>query len=214
LTAHISDHQSNYAVTIVVNPDGSSQAAPETQAAFPEAHPAVHPRQLPGHSPASSGNRPAPTLASSSLPAPFDAQLRNVQSEVVAGRAAEAAVHADRIIQQLSDAFGSRHPFALAAGIVRGDIALMTHDYRYGLSIWLYLSHAWHDVVGPDQQTITPLVLNAVWCWSQLPERAALEQQRAIVDLLQRVRIPGGDYLIHNVNWRCERIVAGRKQPR
>lgn len=211
LRADIVDEQSNYSVSILVNPDGSSTPAPPRAATHPQVSPSPQPNGTVEHPTA--GGKAAPNSAAielrrpyDALPEPFRTRLRAACTAVEAGKLAEATSTVDTIIAELTHAFGPHDRAVLAAGIVRGDIALVTHDYEYGLRIWAFIAETWQRVIGPNDLSTIPVVNNAVWCWSQLPEAPALATRDTIIALLQRVTVPGGDSSLQNVYRRLQRL--------
>jgi hypothetical protein len=210
LTVAISDEQSKYTVNIQVNPDGTSQPIQDTVAVDRTLTPTTVAQTgidtapgapAPSTSPAAllTLKRPHEALAE-----PFQSRLQTACNAVESGDIAGAASGVDQIIAELSDAFGSHHLAVVAAGIVRGDIALMAHDHEYGLRIWAFIAETWQGIVGQADLTTIPMVGNALWCWSQLPQAHALAARETITTLLQRVPVPGGDSALQNVYRRLQ----------
>lgn len=211
LTVAINDEQSNYTVNIKVNPDGTSQPIQDTVAIDrPPTPTTVAQRGIdtapgapaPSTSPAALLTLKRPHEA---LPEPFQSRLQTACNAVESGDIAGAASAVDQIISELSDVFGPHHLAVVAAGIVRGDIALMTHDHEYGLRIWAFIAETWQGIIGQQADLTTiPMVGNALWCWSQLPQANALAARETITTLLQRVPVPGGDSALQNVYRRLQ----------
>jgi hypothetical protein len=209
LTVAISDEQSNYNVTILVSPDGTSQPAQDTRAADSPSG-ATDTRSTGVAAPAVSAPASPPAAAMAlrrpyeALPEPFRGRLRSACNTVEQGNLTDATSSVDTIIAELSDAFGPHDLTVVAAGIVRGDIALTAHDYEYGLRIWAFIAETWQRIAGHADLTTIPMVGNAVWCWSQLPKADALTTRDTVIALLQRVPVPGGDSSLQNVYRRLQ----------
>lgn len=211
LTVDIGDEQSNYSVTILVNPDGSSAPMPHAADRPSEARSTPQPSGPVEYREA--GSPAPPNIATialrhpyDALPEPFRSRLQAACMAVEAGNLVEATSSVDAIITELSDAFGPYDRAVVAAGIVRGDIALITHDHEYGLRIWAFIAETWHRVAGQTDPTTIPMVGNALWCWSQLAEATALTTRDIITTLLQRVPVPGNESSLQNVYRRLQQL--------
>lgn len=211
LRADIVDDQSNYFVSILVNPDGSSTPAPPRTDAPSQVSPTSQLTRAAEHPTA--GAKAAPNSAAielrrpyEALPEPFRTRLQAACAAIEAGNLAEATNTVDTLIAELSQTFGPHDRAVLAAGIARGDIALITHDHEYGLRIWAFIAETWQRVVGPNDLGTIPIVNNALWCWSQLPEAPALATRDTIITLLQRVPVPGRDASQQNVYRRLQQL--------
>lgn len=217
LEASITDEQSDYSVTILVRPDGSSAPASNARDAPSSASHAPRPSErvaqrepgedCPPHSPAIALRRPY-----ESLPEPHRTRLQTACASIEAGSLTEATTSVDAIIAELSDAFGPYDRHVVAAGIVRGDIALISHDHEYGLRIWAFIAETWQRIIGTNDATTIPLVGNALWCWSQLSDATALNTWDTITTLLHRVPVPGSESSLQNVHRRLQQLAKDRSR--
>jgi hypothetical protein len=216
LAAAIVDEQADYTIDILVNPDGTTQPASPADPDRSQAPPAPpSPPLPPGHH-----AMPAPPRHDvldlrrpyDCLPEPYRSRLKTACEAVARGHTAEVVTGVDEIILELSRAMGPRHLSVIAAGVVRGDIALTDSDYQYGLHIWSFIAQAWHELSGQQDPLLVPMLVNAVWCWSQLLPDEALTTYDTITTLLHTVNATGSEQALQNVRRRQQLLTATRHQ--
>ncbi|NUQ96632.1 MAG: hypothetical protein HOY79_08735 [Streptomyces sp.] len=208
IRAVIQDEQAQYTTTIQVNTDGTSN--PLGSAALPPAAPrlpqaAASPTRLPTPQPQTWDPVP-PDRPYEPLPEPYRGQLIAVCATANRNLFTEAARDADQLLAELSAQFGPSHLYTLAAGLVRGDIAWLAQDYRYGLQIWIFMARSWHLHVGPQHGSTVRAVGNALSCWCQLQPEDAKASVPHVVKLLQDIAIPNGDSAVQTINQRAQRM--------
>ncbi|MCP9945997.1 hypothetical protein LUX12_16275 [Streptomyces somaliensis] len=213
--AVIHDEQAHYTLAIQVNRDGTSEplsddstkAQGAAQAETPVAAPpgpstAQPPVALPWDEPLAVDRPYEP------LPEPYRARLEGICATAGEGRFPEAATSADALISELTAKYGPTHPYTLAAGSVRGDIAWLMRDDRYALQIWAFVARAWHSLLGSTHKTTVRAVSNAVGCWRRLPPTRALIMGDEVISLLQEVPIPRAEPNLRAIRQRLQRLTA------
>ncbi|MGW7521828.1 hypothetical protein ACWGJ2_40310, partial [Streptomyces sp. NPDC054796] len=204
IRAVIQDEQAQYTTTIQVNTDGTSNSL--NHGTLPPAEPrslqaAASPTRRP--MPQSQAPDPVPPARPyDPLPEPYRGQLSAICATANQNRFAEAAREADRLLAELSAQFGPSHLYTLAAGLVRGDIAWLRRDFRYGLQSWTFMARAWHRHLGPRHNTTLRAVGNALGCWYRLRATEAKETASLVVTLLQDVSFPDSERAVRTINGR------------
>ncbi|MDX2514625.1 hypothetical protein PV355_05620 [Streptomyces stelliscabiei] len=209
IRAVIQDEQAQYTTTIQVNTDGTSNpldGEAQVPAAPPVSQAAASPTRLPMPQPQTLDPVP-PDRPYEPLPEPYRGRLAAVCATANQNLFTEAARAADQLLAELSAQFGPSHLYTLAAGLVRGDIAWLAKDFRYGLQIWIFMARSWHLHVGPQHGSTVRAVGNALSCWCLLQPEDAKASVPHVVKLLQDIAIPNGDSAVQTINQRAQRIV-------
>ncbi|WP_445517317.1 hypothetical protein [Streptomyces sp. NEAU-174] len=206
IRAVIQDEQASYTTSIQVNPDGTSHLLSN------EAH-------LPANLPQTTAQTPQPSIPSPTtatpvppgrpyepLPEPYRGRLASICATASQDHFAEAVPDADQLLTELSTQYGPSHPYTLAVGLVRGDIAWLTQDFRYGLQSWIFMARSWHLHLGAQHSATILAVGNAVGCWRRLQPDDAKASTHHIVKLLQDVAIPGSDSTVQAINQQTRKI--------
>ncbi|MCG7202347.1 hypothetical protein [Streptomyces arenae] len=167
--AVIQDEQAQYTTTIRVETDGTSNPVAG------EAHPPASPTYPPMPPQPNSLDPVPPDRPYEPLPEPYRGRLLSICATANQNLFAEAARDADQLLADLSAKFGPSHVFTLAVGLVRGDIAWLDQDFRYGLQSWVFMARAWHRHLGPQHSSTLRAVGNALGCWRRLQPAEAEE---------------------------------------
>ncbi|MDQ0765608.1 hypothetical protein [Streptomyces canus] len=207
LRAVIQDEQAQYTTSIQVNTDGTSHPLnSEAQALNNPNLPQSTVRPTPPPSPRTADPIPA-DRPYEPLPEPYRGRLAAACATANQDRFREAAHDADQLLAELSTQYGPSHLYTLAVGLVRGDIAWLAQDYRYGLQIWIFMARSWHLHVGPQHDSTVRAVGNALSCWCRLQPEDAKASVPHVVKLLQDIAIPNGDSAVQAIKQREQRIV-------
>ncbi|MCM2388778.1 hypothetical protein [Streptomyces albipurpureus] len=211
--ATIRDEQADYTTDIEVNPDGTSQ--PVTARA--------------ANATTSPGGRTAPTTGSvqpawssiedpippgrpyAPLPQPYRTALQAVCATANHNKFTAAAREADRLLADLTAEYGPDHLYTLSVGLVRGDIAWLAKDYRYGWESWNYMARAWNQHLGPEHITTIRAVGNSVGCWHRLMPGEALSTAPQVVALLGRIPVPGSEQALKRIHHRRSLLARASK---
>ncbi|MFC8660611.1 hypothetical protein [Streptomyces sp. NPDC057199] len=206
IQAVIQDEQARYTTSIQIDADGIS-------------HPLGHESQVPDRPnlppttalptpamPSSNATDPIPVdRPYEPLPEPYRGRLSSTCAAANQDRFPEAARDADQLLAELSTLYGSSHPYTLAVGLVRGDIAWLSQDYRYGLEIWIFIARSWHIRLGPQHNTTVRAVGNALGCWRRLQPEDANASAQHVARLLQDITVPNGDSAVQAIHRRTQR---------
>ncbi|MFF0131024.1 hypothetical protein ACFYTG_35805 [Streptomyces mirabilis] len=208
IRAVIQDEQAQYTTVIQVNTDGTSDPL-DSKAQVP-ATPSLprtpaSPTHLPVPQPQSVDPVP-PDRPYEPLPEPYRGRLVAICTTANQNLFTEAARDADQLLTELSAQFGPSHLYTLAAGLVRGDIAWLDQDFRYGLGSWVFMARAWHLHLGPRHSTTVRAVGNALGCWRRLQPAEAKESASYVVTFLRDVSFPDGEAAVRTINRRAQRI--------
>ncbi|MEW2401952.1 hypothetical protein [Streptomyces sp. NPDC046862] len=207
IRAVIQDEQAQYTTSIQVNTDGTSHPLDDEsqvpdQPNLPQTTGMLAP-------PASSPHTADPVPADrpyEPLPEPYRGRLASTCATANQDHFTEAARDADQLLAEFSAQYGPSHLYTLAVGLVRGDIAWLTQDYRYGLQIWIFMARSWHLHLGPRHSTTIRAVGNALGCWLRLQPEDAKASAPHVVKLLQDITIPNSDSAVQAINRRTRRI--------
>ncbi|MEU9168545.1 hypothetical protein AB0D34_12240 [Streptomyces sp. NPDC048420] len=210
--AVIQDEQAQYTTAIQINTDGTSHPldrnAPVTAApSLPQA--AASPTHL--SPPQSHAVDPVPPdRPYEPLPEPYRGRLATICATANHNLFAEAGRAADQLLAELSAQFGPNHLYTLAVGLVRADIAWLSHDFQYGLKSWVFMARAWHLHLGPQHSTTVRAVGNALGCWRRLQPTEAAESAPYMVTFLHDVEFPDGEEAVRTINRRARRIALAK----
>ncbi|RPE39072.1 hypothetical protein EDD90_2028 [Streptomyces sp. Ag109_O5-1] len=197
--AVIQDEQAQYTTAIRVETDGTSHpVAGEAQAP-------ASPTYLPMPQPKSLDPVP-PDRPYEPLPEPYRGRLVSICATANQNLFAEAARDADQLLVDLSAQFGPSHLFTLAVGLVRGDIAWLDQDFRYGLQSWVFMARAWHSHLGPQHSSTVRAAGNALGCWRRLQPTEAGESAEYMITFLRDVSVPDGEAAIRSISRRAQTI--------
>ncbi|HEY8980566.1 MAG TPA: hypothetical protein VIU15_13380 [Streptomyces sp.] len=200
--AVIHDEQAQYTTTIRVNTDGTSSTLDTgiLASAYPDSPP---PEPARPSTPDHHAEEPVPPARPhEALPEPYRRRLAAICETANTGHLTKAGQGADQLLAELSSKFGPSHLYTLAVGSVRGDIAWLTRDFRYGLRSWTFTARAWHLHLGPNHPTTIRAVGNAFGCWLRLQPSDAKETGPALVAFLQDVSFPDEGAAIRTVRQR------------
>ena len=206
----IQDEQAQYTTSIQVNTDGTSHPL-QDEAQVSRIPNLPQPTGMP--SPAASPHTTDPVPADrpyEPLPEPYRGRLASTCATANQNRFAEAAHDADQLLAELSTQYCPSHLYTLAVALVRGDIAWLSQDYRYGLQIWIFMARSWHLHLGPQHNTTVRAVGNALSCWRRLQPEAAKASAPHVVKLLQDITIPNADSAVQAINQRTRRIALAK----
>lgn len=207
IQAVIQDEQARYTTSIQIDADGTS-------------HPLGHESQVPDRPnlppttalatpamPSSNATDPIPgDRPYEPLPEPYRGRLSSTCATANKDRFPEAARDADQLLAELSTLYGPNHLYTLAAGLVRGDIAWLAQDYRYGLQIWIFIARSWHLRLGPQHSTTVRAVGNALGCWGRLKPEDANASAPHVIRLLQDITIPNSDSAVQAIHRRTHSV--------
>jgi hypothetical protein len=210
IRAVIQDEQAQYTTTIQVNTDGTSnllEGEAHISAAPRPPRAAASPTHLPMPQPQTRDPVP-PDRPYEPLPEPYRGRLIAVCATANQNLFAEAVRDADRLLAELSAQFGPSHLYTLAAGHVRGDIAWLDLDFRYGLQSWVFMARAWHLHLGPQHNTTLRAVGNALGCWRRLQPAEAKESTPYVVTFLRDVSFPDSERVVRTINRRTPGITV------
>ncbi|MGW0569905.1 hypothetical protein [Streptomyces tauricus] len=208
IRAVIQDEQAQYTTVIQINTDGTSNpldsearapgapGLPQTPAA------ATHPPM-----PLKTVDPVPPNRPYEPLPEPYRSRLTAICATANRNLFTEAARDADQLLTELSAQFGPSHLYTLAAGLVRGDIAWLDHDFRYGLQSWVFMARTWHAHLGPRHSTTVRAVGNALGCWRRLQHEEAVELTPYVVAFLQQVSFPDAEATVRTVSHRVQKSI-------
>ncbi|MGW4170093.1 hypothetical protein ACWEGX_24650 [Streptomyces chartreusis] len=206
IRAVIQDEQAQYTTAIQVNTDGTSRPlGSETQVSQDPNLPQPTGMPAPPASPHTADPIPA-DRPSEPLPEPYRGRLASICATANQDRFNEAARDADQLLAELSTEYGPSHLYTLAVALVRGDIAWLTQDYRYGLQIWIFMARSWHLHLGPQHSTTIRAVGNTFGCWHRLQPEEAKASAPHLVKLLQDITIPNADSAVQVINRRTRSI--------
>ncbi|MBT2676379.1 hypothetical protein J7E95_37475 [Streptomyces sp. ISL-14] len=209
IRAVIQDEQAQYTTSIQVNTDGTSHPLnDETRVSHNPNLPQPTATPAPPASPHTTDPVPA-DRPYEPLPEPYRGRLASACATANQNRFAEAAHDADQLLAELSTQYGPSHLYTLAVALVRGDIAWLSQDYRYGLQIWIFMARSWHLHLGPQHSTTVRAVGNALGCWGRLQPKDAKASAPHVVKLLQEITIPNADLAVQAINQWTQRIALG-----
>ncbi|MGW4490450.1 hypothetical protein [Streptomyces sp. NPDC004376] len=206
IRAVIHDEQAQYTTSIQVNTDGTSHPLDNEP-------PVSHKPDLPRPTAMPAPPTPPHTMDAvpadrpyEPLPEPYRSRLASACTTANQNNFAEAANQADQLLAELSNQYGPSHLYTLAVARVRGDIAWLSHDYLYGVQIWIFMARSWHLRLGPLHGTTIRAVSNALGCWGRLHPEDAKASALHVVQLLQDITIPNADLAVQAVNRRTREI--------
>ncbi|BDH10466.1 hypothetical protein [Streptomyces hygroscopicus] len=204
--AHIDDEQGAYQMTIMVNPDGTSQ--PLDDAGEPVGGPQPASVARPGLIDPIDSKRPWEPL-----PEPYSTRLSAICSTASSNRFDEAAHAADALLTELSQEFGPSHAFTLVVGVVRGEIAWLSGDLPFTVRSFSFISRAWRNIMGPQHHTTMRSAGNVVAAWRRMNDQEAATAGPEVIALLNELRIPGSQPALRLVEKRLAGLPHNVEMP-
>ncbi|MBT2406587.1 MULTISPECIES: hypothetical protein [unclassified Streptomyces] len=152
----------------IILPATRELAAPTTagRAASPSPAPAPAPAVTPG--PAA----PGPVTPGPAAPPPQDPRP-HIHALAATGRHGEAATLAQAWEQHVLQTHGCTSPEATHWAEIRADLARMAGNYRSATQLWINVGRSRLSQQPPDSPEVLAAAAGALYCWTQLKDRAA-----------------------------------------
>ncbi|MDX3366443.1 hypothetical protein PV387_10430 [Streptomyces sp. ME02-6987-2C] len=212
IRAVIQDEQAHYTTSIQINTDGTSHPS-DDEAQVPAAPSLSQTTAAPTPLPTSQPHTANPVPANrpyEPLPEPYRGRLAAICATANQNLFAEASRDGDQLLAELSAQFGPSHPYTLAAGLVRGDIAWLNQDFRFAMQSWVFMARAWHLHLGPQHSTTVRAAGNALGCWRRLQPAEAKELAPYVITFLRDISFPDRDAAVRTINRRVQRIALSK----
>ncbi|MFC1435349.1 hypothetical protein ACEZDB_32385 [Streptacidiphilus sp. N1-3] len=223
ITADIRDEQANYHMAIQVNIDGTSRPLEPSPGRPAAASQVPAQRREPVQPPPLETSSTQSSLGSSTATAsftepfpperPYEALAEPHRSRMQAvldiarkGDLSTASRAIDGLLAELVSTLGMADAGTLAAVTVQGEIAHLVGNYLYSLQLWIFLTRAWSQQLGTVHPATLRSMRNAVGCWRELAPFDALATSEDLVDLLQQIRIAGGETALWLIGQRVRQL--------